>query len=353
MKAAGLRALLGLHRLGLRLYPRRFRAEFEAEMQVVFAAALAEAARSGLLRVGGLCARELCDWPLAVLNAQLTDWLSNREAIPMTATTEISPASDQVSTSWAATVAGVLPFLLFGLASALRELPGGYDRFVYPASYGLMLAGVAVGGARGFPRWSLVYLGWGLVGTGWWVTTGMDALSQRLGFALGTDQRGWAAWAPLALALAVSLLLSRSLRPLRALTARLWQDWTWLSLIAYIFMAGVVLVFDENHHPHLLILIGAATLAAATGALLCLRGASVEQRGLGLLAGLALLTLIGAYADSTFDWRAYYNLPELPPVAPWQVFVQTVLAFSAWILVALAPVLWQWLRQKKRAEVAH
>ncbi|MCC7357986.1 MAG: VCBS repeat-containing protein [Anaerolineales bacterium] len=53
------RALLGLHRLGLRLYPRRFRAEFEAEMKAVFAEALAEAAKHGWLSVGALCAHEL------------------------------------------------------------------------------------------------------------------------------------------------------------------------------------------------------------------------------------------------------------------------------------------------------
>ncbi|MCC7357987.1 MAG: hypothetical protein IT317_00820 [Anaerolineales bacterium] len=58
-----LRALLGLHRLGLRLYPRRFRAEFEAEMQAVFAEALAEAAALGLGAVTRVLAREWASAP--------------------------------------------------------------------------------------------------------------------------------------------------------------------------------------------------------------------------------------------------------------------------------------------------
>ncbi len=352
MSATLFRTLLAAYRCLLRAYPRPMQVEFGAEMEGVFRQTLAAAKRQGAPALIGICLRELRDWPAAVVGAHLASWPSAQEMTPMLTTTEAAQPEDRTRESWAGTLVGALPFLLFGLASALRQFPGGYDRYVYPASYVLMLVGVAVGGVRGFPRWSLIYLGWGLVGTGWWVSMGMDAVSQRLGFNLGTDQRGWAAWAPLALAVATSLLLSRSLQPLRALAARRWHNWTWTSLVAYIILSGVVLVFDENHHPDLLALIGAATLAAAAGAMLCLRGASVAQRSLGLLAGLAMMALIAAYADSTWDWRAYYGRPGTSP-APWQTFLQTVLAFSVWILVALAPALWQWLRQRRRWDMAH
>lgn len=354
-QGALLAALLTAYRALLRTYPRPMQAAFGAEMEGVFRQALAAAHRQGAPALIGLCLRELRDWPTAVWRAHLAGWPRAQEMTSMLTTTADIQPEDRTRASWAGTIAGALPFLLFGLASVLNELPGGLGGsavYAYPAAYLLILVGLVVGWVRGFPGWSLIYLGWGLIGVIWWWSgLGFSPLGVRLGLNRWPDIPVWVPWLPLALAVAAGLLLSRSVQPLRALATRLWRDWTWLSLIAYIFMCWVVQIFDENHHPYLPVLMAAATLAAAAGAMLYLRGASVAQRSLGLLAGLAGLALVAAYADSTWDWHAYYNLPGMPP-APLRTFLQTLVGFSVWGLVMVSPALWQWLRQRRRWDMA-
>lgn len=350
-----LTALLAAYRTLLRTYPRPMQAAFGSEMEGVFRQALTVAGRQGTPALVGLCLRELRDWPAAVWRAHVTNWPRAEERTPMLTTTETAQPEDRTRASWAGTFAGALPFVLFGLASALHQLPGGgggYLSYTYAVAYLLILAGLVVGWVRGFPRWALIYLGWGLFGIIWWWSgLAFSPLGLRLGLNLRPAIPLWAAVLPLALAVAASLLICRSLQPLRALAARLWRDWTWLSLSMYIFMAWVMLLFEMNHHPYLVPLIVAATVAAAVGAMLYLRGASVAQRGRGLLAGLMVIGLITALADNTWDWHTYYGLAGTPPAA-WRTFLQSMLGISVWGLVMLGPALWQWLRQQRRADLA-
>jgi asparagine N-glycosylation enzyme membrane subunit Stt3 len=69
-------------------------------------------------------------------------------------------------------------------------------------------------------------------------------------------------------------------------------------------------MYDENRHPYLLVFIIASTLAVCVGAWFYFRQTVFIQRVLSLVAGLISLAAIGGINSATWDWRAYYNLPE-------------------------------------------
>ena len=83
--------------------------------------------------------------------------------------------------SWGEALAGMLPFLVIGLADVLYEYltyrghGWSLTRWVFVASYLVLLIGLGVGWVKGFPRWSYPYAGWilfiHLLGSG--VTSGL------------------------------------------------------------------------------------------------------------------------------------------------------------------------------------
>jgi hypothetical protein len=72
-------AFIVIYRLSLRLYPRRFRAEFGEEMTAVFSEAITEAAQTTRLNLLLFCWRELHDYPFSLLGQH---W-QNMETISM------------------------------------------------------------------------------------------------------------------------------------------------------------------------------------------------------------------------------------------------------------------------------
>jgi hypothetical protein len=98
--------------------------------------------------------------------------------------------------------------------------------------------------------------------------------------------------------------------PLHVLLAGLWSDWTLLSLGIYSFISWIGVMYDENHHPYLLVFIIASTLAVSAGAWFYFRQTAAIQRVLLLVTSLIALMAIGGINSATWDWRAYYNLPE-------------------------------------------
>ena len=70
--------VLALHDRLLCLYPRSFRSDFEEEMQVVFADAVAEATECGEKALLVVCLLELKDWPGSLLREY---WSNLRERI--------------------------------------------------------------------------------------------------------------------------------------------------------------------------------------------------------------------------------------------------------------------------------
>ena len=204
-----------------------------------------------------------------------------------------------------------LPFLVFGISSLVSKLE--YFR-VGPASLPLWLVllitpylifnwatliGLGAGLYLDFPRWAFSYLGWALLYVWWWSDMGF--------YGYHMD---WKIWYPLLAVFVICLALRRSWQPLRSMFDGIWRDWTLLSLAIYILYAHVYMLFDENHHPYLLLLIAATTLALSAGAWAYFRSASPMRRVLWLMGGLLVAAGLSALSYATWDYRAYYGLPE-------------------------------------------
>ena len=131
--------------------------------------------------------------------------------------------------SWAETLAGMVPFLVFGLGMIIYEiLPrrlvvGPLALWCYVALYVIGVIGLGIGWVKGFPRWSYPYAGLVLFIKGWWGDR--DNLSGWLFIGLASTLLFW-------LMVGIVLLATRSLRPLGQFFKRIWRDWTLLSLCA-------------------------------------------------------------------------------------------------------------------------
>jgi hypothetical protein len=200
---------------------------------------------------------------------------------------------------------GVLPFMAYGLVSisihfgnSLPRLPIWLHPFLLFIA--LVLIGLGAGVLAGFPRWAYSYLSWALI-LAWWLSDMGIYGVYRL------DNRMWLL--PLGVFI-LALLVRRSMAPLHALLAGLWSDWTLLSLGIYSFVAWLGVMNDENHHPYLLVFIIASTLAVCAGVWFYFRQTAAIQRVLSLITGLIAMMVIVGINSATWDWRAYYNLPE-------------------------------------------
>ena len=163
----------------------------------------------------------------------------------------------------------------------------------------LILVGLGISLFAGFPRWGYSFLGWAILFGWWW--QGMRFSGFELGGLI---------WLPLLGVVAVALLVRRSFQPLRNLLTGLWQDWTMLAFAIYILYSFVYMLYDENHNPYLLILLTASTLAVSLGAWGYFRAHSPLRRVLSLIGGLLLATIISIIDNATWDFSAYYGLPE-------------------------------------------
>ncbi len=318
--------LTRLYALLLRLYPRRFRAEFAEEMLAVFAAAVMEAAAHGSATVALVCWRELRDWPTALSREHWADLKKKKNEANMSASTERfnTPEGHAVRAggAWPEALLGALPFLAFGLASMVSKTRwwpfelGGYFGGPFLTFYLFTLIGLGVGWLKGLPRWAYAYLGWALVFAWWW-----------------TD------WMPLAIVVVVVVLWTRSLRPLKQLFLGLWNDWTLLSFGVYTLFAWIWLVADENHNPYLLAFMAASAIAVAGGAWAYMRGARAWHRALALAAGFGLVAVVGEISEATWDWRSYYGVPAPQGVPPYAEALRVVMALGFWAALVFSPAL--------------
>jgi hypothetical protein len=61
----------------------------------------------------------------------------------------------------------------------------------------------------------------------------------------------------------------------------------------YTFLAFVFMIYNENHHPYLLVFMSLATLAISVGAWYFLRCSSLECRAASLMGGFLASYIIG------------------------------------------------------------
>jgi hypothetical protein len=230
------------------------------------------------------------------------------------------------STRWEAFI-GTLPFLAFGIVSIIDKVDLNYDHlsiYTYLAFYILSLSGLLISWVRELPLWSYGYLGWVLVFTWWWSNASINGI--YLGYII---------WAFLGLVVLIALSRTRSLNRITRLFRIISRDWTRLSLAIYAFISFVYLIYDENHHPYLLIFMSASTVIISAGVWFFLRSASLKGRVLSIWGGFIVSHFIGQLCDNTWDAAAYYGLPDVS--TPWYMTV-----FRTFMILSVFSVLLLW-----------
>jgi hypothetical protein len=295
----------------LQAYPRAFRDRFAAEMVQVFRCLCWEAyAESGAWGVIRLWLPALWDGAQGALHQWWLYLFQRRMGNMQTDPIDVKDGIQPLSPLQAGIAA--LPFLVFGVSSLVSRLEVFHaidpsdlhlwqvllvDPFL--VFNWLVLIGLGICLFAGFPRWGYAYLGWALLFAWWWSGMGF------YGFTIG-----WKIWLPLLAALLIPLAVRRSWQPLRALFAGLWRDWTLLSLGLYILYGFVFMIYDENHHPYLLAFIATTAVALSAGAWGYFRSITPIRRILALMGGLLVATILSVINNATWDYRAYYGLPE-------------------------------------------
>jgi hypothetical protein len=347
-----LRTLAWLYERALRLYPRAYRQEYGDEMRSVLRLSAGAAARRGRLSLVRFGLRELRDLPGAILHEHWRDARRNVEEATMTEwpdnghvrdnPREPADAAPDVWTDrpcpWVETLAGLVPFLFIGLwAIALARLaspppPWQLVAYVGPlvAGYVVTLAGLGVGWARGFPRWSYAYV---LCVPLFSLYVALAAMSAMWSYPYLLCVPLFMALIPLAVLAIVVLASTRSQPSLAPLFTHVWRDWTRLSFAVYSLVPMLVwFALDEVEDRVAIRFTIALTLILAGGALAYLRSARAVQRALALLVGTVLARVV-----ATAGTRIYWNTHPQPwmtgPPVRWTGIVW---ASSTGVVVLLA-----------------
>ncbi len=344
----------------LRLYPRRFRAEFGDEMQRVFAHAVNDAARRGLVALVMVCVREAWELPPALAREH---WSSFREEGKMSAipgTPEAAARQDvRSSDSWPAALATALPFLVYGLTFVLERIvtPDMYGRTGLPPApllvrligYLILLVGLGAGWVQGFPRWAYGTISLAFVTLLWWMDLAAPQL-QSLGVSISNDwyeRLGWRALIPFGLMAVTALVWTRSLHPLRQLVAGIWEDWTRVSLVLYGFFVWLMLVTgsDSFHHPLLNVSMLVSTCIFALGA-----GAYARVGGTWRGVAILLLALFASgWIGGLITSGGYSTVPSSSSLkqSPWYLeALRIIVVMTAWVSVMYAPGLVGLIRRR-------
>jgi hypothetical protein len=235
--------------------------------------------------------------------------------------------------SWGEAMAGMLPFLVFGLGMMIYEiLPrhlvvGPIGFWCYLVLYIIGVIGLGIGWVKGFPRWSYPYAGLVLFIHGWWGDR--DNLSGRLFVGPTSAILFW-------VMVGIVLLVTRSLRPLGQFFKRIWHDWTLLSFGLYSLMPLVLLnvAFDfvTGNYPLPYPIVSSLVLAGV--ALVYLRSSRMAQRASALLAGMTL-----CWAVATVEVAIYlHRVPKLPRY--WTGDIRDMLSYwGVQMALILAPAL--------------
>jgi hypothetical protein len=288
--------------------------EFGQEMEDVFAEAIREARAESFRLVAVLFLRELRDYPLSLWREQRRR-RRKQKAAGMARTLDLSddvdgPGRWPPATGFE-TAATILPFALFGLLYTLKawDYANGYRHIPFhwhQLLYLILLAGLGIGWIKGFPRWSLGYLGMVLI-ISW-----LD----------------WQGWIPLLVMVIVVTLLSRSSTPPVKLARDIWQDWSRLSFIFYGALTWLALGvgYDDksftNQVAYLSPKLFVAALFYVMGALFYLRVQTAWRRALVLQAAFSLALLSGVVIGWLVDGRVGM---EAPDSISWWLFVIFVL----------------------------
>lgn len=297
MKAKVSGLLIRFYSALLRLYPRRFRTEFEDEMRAVFSQSLEQAARQGILSLAGAGLWEWLDAPLILLRVYRFSWKVKEKAtsdstagFPPVSSSSLPPPSPDGRESWMQAGLEVSLFLSMGTILVLQT----YISHTWPVSGWLRNLGSVgavslllpiplflVGLARGLPRWAYPFGGI-LLGHSVLVAIRFDLVP----FLLASLS------ASVLLAVA-AVVVNSQYRPLPPSLQRMGQsigsEWTRLSFCIYgVMPLMITTAFDDarynNRTPYLAI----SVLLMVAGAFAYVRSRRTVPQMTALLGGMSL-----------------------------------------------------------------
>ena len=307
-----------VYRVLLVFYPSEFRAEFGEEMQNVFATALTEAQRPSHATI--LFTRELRDLPGSV-------W---REHLRARRRSQLNPNLAWRPPTKNELLAGLTLFV-FPMLPSLLKLVFGYQPLINQISdiitIALLIISLVVlvhGLKRGFPRWTVPYLGVAvttivILEPSWRIWDLLYSDVQRaIGYYAKTLQVRvlyqalmWGFFWFLAFVSAILLILLLMTWPrTRQLAQRIRLDWT---MFSFMLFGGLVfqleLIFEEYVYDELWKI--ACRVCLALGAWVYLKNADPRKRILALLAGVTLDYWIAAvgkwYLVPLQTWGAFHG----------------------------------------------
>jgi len=230
------------------------------------------------------------------------------------------------STRWQALL-GTLPFLAFGISTMIGKVDHIYRLRAHHADlavYAFALVGLLIGWIRGFPLWSYSYLGWSLL-LAWAYTNNGTKWNSQIGIPFG-------------IMVLIALLWTRSLTPLKKFLRDCWNDWTRLSLMMYAMGAWVWMIYDENHHPYLVVFVFISALVATAATWVFMQSSSTKSRVLSIIAGFIIGKIISDINYATWDYRAYFGFPEPTQTRTWfQSFGISISIITFWLAILFWP----------------
>ena len=308
----------------LRLYPSDFRNEFADEMLAVFITAVTDAQRQGRLSLLTRWGWEFISLPITIVK-ELWHSLRGEESYmnQMTTFNHTDDANDARAESPLSILAGILPFILFGLISTLDgivyQIQPSWASFAtngYQIVSAITLIGLGVGLALGFPRWSFAYLGFVVLNL------------------------FWEQWIPLLALTVATLLLAHYLKSLNRLVQGIRLDWTLLSFTLYAALTGLFLLatydLKSSYNQTIFLPLNKflLTLVLTGGAYFYMVNQRPWSRALALTAALILWMPVSAVVaaldghqefvspSTAFGWVSYIfillfwtTLPLLPGIA--------------------------------------
>ena len=336
-----LQSAVHLYSLALRLYPRSYWSQYAGEMRAVFSLVVEAASRDGVLAVTRCCMREVRDLPAALYQAHQRA----RRTGDMSRENKSTPFLG--AGSWTHALGATVPFVLVGLFAIWSARPmvwnGGWLRsllivLLVAGSLGA-LAGLVVGWAKGFPRWSYGYV---LCLPFWSWYMGCWRISRQ-------ELLGWRSMIPLGVAVVVALAITRSLRPLLRLVAGVLEDWTRLSFVLYSLATWLLWVsFDEVANDHELPYAIAVNAILIAGALVYVRVAGRWRRALSLVAGFGTAWLVMTVGTASY-WHGRQGISSGVRLNGFVEAAKTVAVLPIAVALLLSPALLALLAQFVRS----
>lgn len=341
-----------LYAILLYLFPRAYREEYGEELQAVFNLSLDDAMEAGGVAVARMSLRELASLPRAILHEHL------RERRKSGMIGKFSSRFDFAHGSLWEFLSAFYPFFLLGGVLPLINMISlsGVMRFPNPLFDGiaillLVVLGILclIGLFKGFPRWSLTYLGFllsifsvyqvGSLLNRWWIRT-FPALYDRSWF-LGQFAYQGMLWGSISV-MALILVLMIGFIPL---LSRFKRDWTLLLLLLYGSAPfALAFTFDDyvNEEPFELV----CFLVLTAGLWLYLRTNDPRRQFWALFGGLTISLFIAAVSKTILFSSPAWPYPRFS--FTWQNEMMSTIIMWAWLALGmLVPLLLKLFPQGK------